>query len=177
MAQKRITPGLTDETLVTTLVSRYKDIDLAFAAKPGTVFDSDGQRRGDIYKKVDTRAVIQSCQNILLTNRGEKPFDPDFGSDLRKLLFELNTTVSESQVRRMVTSSIKEYEPRVKVLDVQLYDTGAAKAVPRGAESIFYYRTTSGLNNDEHTLIITVSVQILNTGQNVEVAVNMNRLR
>ena len=49
MALRRITPGLTDKTLVTKKQKFYKDVDLAFLPKIGAV-DSDGVRRGDVYK-------------------------------------------------------------------------------------------------------------------------------
>ena len=75
MALKRIEPGKSDGTLITTVAREYKDLDLSFAPKRGTMFE-DGIRRGDVYKKEDIKAIDQSIQNILLTNRYEKPFNP-----------------------------------------------------------------------------------------------------
>jgi phage baseplate assembly protein W len=174
MALKRITPGLSDTTLVTTIPKRYIDIDSSFARKNGTVFN-DGVRRGDVYKKLDVKAIDQSIKNILLTNKGEKPFDPDFGADLRKLLFELNTTVSEPLFRDTIREAIVEYEPRVRVKDVVLYDPGADEQVPRGISDIFFYKTGTGDNR--YSLLVTVITEIRNTGQEVTSSINMNRLR
>ena len=50
----------------------YLDLDLSFQPKPS----------GDIYKKTDMQSVIQSVKNICLTNRFERPFQPNFGCDL-----------------------------------------------------------------------------------------------
>ena len=63
---------LNSGTLVTARNRVFKDIDLSIAKKPS----------GDIFKKQDAAAVKQSVKNILLTNRNEKPFTPNFGGDL-----------------------------------------------------------------------------------------------
>ena len=179
MALKRIQPGLTDATLVTTVPANYKDIDLSFAAKRGTVFE-DGVRRGDVYKKVDIRSIEQSVENILLTNKGEKPFQPKFGSDLRRLLFELNTTmVSEYSVIKTIRMALEDYEPRIEVLDIELYDMGAPDAnrkVPKGSADVFLYSTAKH-GEDRYHLVITVIARVKNTGQQIATQVNMNRLR
>ena len=43
---------------------------------------------GDASVKNDLNAIRQSVQNILLTRRGERPFDPTFGSEIENFLFE-----------------------------------------------------------------------------------------
>ena len=173
MALKRITPGLTDKTLVTKKQKFYKDLDLAFLPKRGTI-DSDGVRRGDVFKKVDVAAVIQSVSTILLTNKNEKPFLPDFGADLRTYLFENIEYYSESVINSVVRSAIKEYEPRIRVTDVIFTDIGADKQVPKGASSLTYWNYGY---EGRYAIMITVVGQILNTNEFVSIDVNMNRLR
>lgn len=174
MALKRITPGLDDTTLITTVRRNYKDIDLKYYAKRGTVFE-DGVRRGDIFKKEDVKAIDQSVQNILLTNHFEKPFDPLFGANLRRLLFELNTLISEDDVEETVRRALERDEPRVEVLSVDLYDAGADEMIPKGAPNIFYY-ADKGVSQ-RYSLIVYVNCRIKATGQEIETQVNMNRLR
>jgi phage baseplate assembly protein W len=178
MALKRIEPGVTDKTLVTTVPNNYRDLGLSFSAKRGTVFE-DGNRRGDVYKKLDIRSIEQSVENILLTNKGEKPFQPLFGSDLRRLLFELNTVVTEPQVRRTITWALETYEPRIELLDVEITDLGATgenRKVPKGSANVFLYATTKH-EEARHTLVISVIARIRNSGQEIATQVNMNRLR
>lgn len=174
MPIKRITPGISDTSLVTSTPREYKDVDLNFAAKRGTLFD-DGSRKGDVYKKTDTSSVIQSVENILLTNHYDKPFQPLFGADLIRLLFELNTTVSEPKIESIVRKEIQKHEPRVRVVSVQVYDTGAEEMVPKGIENVFFFSGSPG--SKEHSLIIYVTVQIKNTNEQVRIPVNMNRIR
>lgn len=175
MALKRIEPNVSDTTLVTRLHREYSDIDLKFLSRKGTIFE-DGVRRGDIYKKKDVKAIDQSISNILTTDKGEKPFDPDFGSDLRRLLFELNTTITEYDVRRTVIHALERDEPRVEVLNVTVFDNGAGKEVPRGIDNVFFY-SNGAVGDERYSLTVTAYCRIKNTGEEITSSVNMNRLR
>tara|TARA_B110000858_G_C17660617_1_gene407091 strand:+ start:380 stop:898 length:519 start_codon:yes stop_codon:yes gene_type:complete len=172
MALNRITPGLTDTTLVTKKHKFYSDLDLNFTAKTGTV-NADGVKRGDIFKKVDVAAVKQSITTILLTNKPEKPFDPKFGADLRAFLFEPMADYSESVVNDVVRSAIERYENRVEVVDVIFTDLGVDKVIPSGVSTLSFWNN----DMDRYSLLITVVVRILNTNELVSIDVNMNRLR
>ena len=174
MALKRITPGLSDTTIVTTINRDYRDVDLSFSRKPGTKFE-DGITRGDVYKKVDVRSVEQSMKNILLTNWYEKPFQPFFGANLRRLLFELDTMVSEPEIDDLVRAAITKWEPRVAVTDIEIFDPSAGQIVPKGISNVFFYSVNT--DNAQHTLVITVYARILNTGKDVSISLNMNRIR
>jgi phage baseplate assembly protein W len=174
MALKRINPELSDTSLVTKIKREYKDLDLKFTAKPGTKFP-DGSTRGDVYKKSDVKAIDQSINNILMTNYYERPFQPFFGADLTQLLFELNTSVSLSETQRIIRGAIEKDEPRVQVLTIEVFDPGADKMVPKGSADIFLYSGSADI--DRYSLIIYVHCRIKNTGQDITVPVNMNRLR
>ncbi len=174
MALNRIEPGRIDRSLSTTVKREYRDLDVSFSPKSGSMFE-DGVRRGDVFKTFDLRAIDQSIQTILLTEKGEKPFEPNFGSNLRRLLFELNTSVTSSDVEDTIKVAIGEYEPRVVVKDVELYDNGAAKQVPRGTDNIFLYNT--GVGEERYSLTVKVICQIRNSGQLIETSIKMKRLR
>ena len=67
-----------------------------------------------------TRAQIKSnLINYLLTNRGERVFQPNFGADLRNLVFEniLDRTTDELQER--IQNDINFYFPQVIVAEIQ----------------------------------------------------------
>jgi phage baseplate assembly protein W len=44
--------------------------------------------------------------------------DPDFGTNIHRYIFELNTSVLEAQVEREITQAITKYEPRVSLVSV-----------------------------------------------------------
>lgn len=98
----------------------FTDIDLSFRASPIT---------GDIAKKKDVEAIKQSCLNILKTNRGEKPFDPSFGTDIRKQLFEAFDPIVKESLKEEIELSLNFLEPRVKVLSVDIEDLSDRNAL------------------------------------------------
>ena len=59
--------------------------------------------------------VYQSIINILLTPKGTKFFDPEFGSSPGDLLFELNNDLAIFQFKSRLIADIEESEPRVKL--------------------------------------------------------------
>jgi phage baseplate assembly protein W len=98
----------------------FTDIDLGFRSNPVT---------GDIAKKKDIEAIKQSCLNILLTDRGEKPFDPSFGSSITGQLFENFDPVLRESLKEEVELALRLREPRIKVLSVDVVDLSERNAL------------------------------------------------
>jgi phage baseplate assembly protein W len=84
----------------------YRDLDLNFASHP---------IRKDINTHKAEFAVINSVKNLILTNHYEKPFQPEIGSNIRKLLFENIDSIIAAQIERAVVETIVNFEPRVSV--------------------------------------------------------------
>lgn len=59
------------------------------------------------------KAVKQSIKNLILTNFGERLFNPDFGSDINKTLFENNFDDILALLEFRIRQSITNFEPRV----------------------------------------------------------------
>jgi len=89
----------------------YKDLDLSFSAHP---------ERGDVLKKLDISSVIQSLKGLLFTMPGERPFQPNLGSPLYKLLFEPLDDISMALIDKTIGHTIQNYEPRVTLDLVQI---------------------------------------------------------
>lgn len=102
----------------------YSDIDFAF--RPVQMQDSAA---GDVARKRDVEAVKQSVLNILRTNRGEKPFNPSFGSNVRAYLFENIDAVTRALIEEDIVFSLRNFEPRVNILQVDVTDIPDRNAV------------------------------------------------
>tara|TARA_B100000900_G_scaffold307099_1_gene265744 strand:- start:174 stop:611 length:438 start_codon:yes stop_codon:yes gene_type:complete len=139
-----IEDGTLDKSIVSSRNVAYKDIDLTFSPKPA----------GDIFKKVDAAAVKQSVKNLLLTSRGEKPFNNFFGSNLNSALFGLDTEFDPEFVQNLIFDAITNHEPRARVLSV-----------------------TVQLKPENNTLDTTVKFQVVNTKEIVTVDVSLARVR
>jgi|TARA_B100001057_G_scaffold480166_1_gene552705 phage baseplate assembly protein W len=88
---------------------QFSDLDLNFTAHPVT---------GDIGFKYDENAVKQSVKNLVLTQNFERPFHSEIGSTIRSLLFEPATPMTKEILRKTITDTITNFEPRVELLDV-----------------------------------------------------------
>ena len=89
----------------------FKDISMSFQSNP---------LNNDLIAIKNVNAITRSIRNIVLTTPGEKFFDPDFGSNVSKLLFENVDDITASQIQQEIEFSINNYEPRVKLIDVQV---------------------------------------------------------
>ena len=98
----------------------YSDFDFVFKKHPVT---------GDVPIKRDVQAIKQSVRNILLTRRGEKFFDPDFGGSLTEFLFEPFDIVVEAEMKQRIITTLRNYEPRVKVLSINIDDMSYRNAL------------------------------------------------
>ena len=136
--------NLSNIPLTSSVTRGYKDIDLTFTAKPA----------GDVYKKTDAAAVKQAIKNILMTNRGEKPFLPKFGGNLNDFLFNLSSEFSPFDIEEAVTMAVNNYEPRARVLKVD-----------------------SSLEPDNNSIRVEVTFQIISTSVVETTIVSLTRLR
>ena len=87
----------------------FKDISMSFETNP---------LNEDLIALKNSSAIARSIRNIVFTQPGEKFFNPEFGSRVSESLFEIVDEVSSIAIRDEIRSSIINYEPRVKLLDV-----------------------------------------------------------
>lgn len=97
----------------------YSDFMTNFNAHPNT---------GKLVTKTDAEAVRRSLRNLILTNRGERFYKPDFGSNINSLLFEPATDIVTNQIRSLIKECIGTYERRVilEKIEVNPMDDGTS---------------------------------------------------
>ena len=99
-------------TIVTNVSRQFKDLDLRFTKHP---------LKKDVSKNLDQVAVIYAIKNLILTNHYEKPFNPDYGSNVRKLLFETIDIITANALENEIQETIINFEPRVNILGVSVF--------------------------------------------------------
>lgn len=101
------------------MASIYSDLDISFTKHPVTK---------DVSLKVKDMAIIQSIKNLLMTNFGERPFNPKFGCGINAMLFEPLDGLTASMISNEIKTAISNYEPRVSLDTVTViadYDNDA----------------------------------------------------
>ena len=89
----------------------FSDLDLDFGKHPITK---------DVVRKTQENAIINAVKNLIQTNKNEKPFNPKFGSNINAMLFEPLDELTASILTTEIRSLIANYEPRVRVDDLQV---------------------------------------------------------
>jgi phage baseplate assembly protein W len=91
----------------------FRDLDLNFTIHPV---------RKDINVHKNEYAVINSIKNLILTNHYERPFQPEIGSNIRRLLFETSGyDYCFFHRKRNYNRQVTNYEPRAKISRINSY--------------------------------------------------------
>lgn len=67
-------------------------------------------------------AIRQSVKNLILTNKGERFFDADIGSDVYASMFENFDIETIITLQSRIANNLNIYEPRVIVNDVRVLE-------------------------------------------------------
>ena len=89
----------------------YQDLNLDFQQNSATK---------DIQKLTDIEAVKRSVRNLINLNHYEKPFHPEIGSNVRDILFEPMTPLTEVFLAKKIEEVLINHEPRVRLVRVNV---------------------------------------------------------
>jgi phage baseplate assembly protein W len=92
--------------------------------------------------------VKSNLLNLLLTNKGERPFNPEFGADLKKVLFDNITDDLPSIISDLITTNISIFIPEID-----------------------YSKVTVVTDIDENSLSVTVTYKLKVSGTSDQVTV------
>jgi len=108
----------------------------------------------DLVRHTNEEAVKRSIKNLLLTNRGERFFNSEVGSDIRALLFEPMSPATEQILEDFIRVTIDNHEPRAIVEQVQIQS-----------------------DPDNQTVYATISFTVINKQEPVVLELILNRIR
>lgn len=123
----------------------YSDIFTNFNAHPNT---------GALLVRTDVDAVKRALRNLIMTDKGERPFNTKFGSNIKSILFEPATDINRRQLQTLIREAIETNEKRAIIQDVVV-----------------------ALANDEETYVIDVYFRLLNSPDVNNLNVKLDRIR
>jgi phage baseplate assembly protein W len=123
----------------------YKDLDFTFKQNPNT---------NDVGIKKDSASIKQSVLNILKTNHGERPFNWNFGANLRAYLFENMTNLTAANMSTSINTALANWEPRLQVLNTNI------QAIA-----------------DDNEVYITVTGRIKSSNEILDISTTIERIR
>ena len=98
--------------MATTYGKDYVDFDMDFDRHPA---------HGDLTQVKKSTAINRSPKNILMTNAGERLFQPDIDSGIGILLFENFSPLTTSRLESVIKQAVEKYEPRANLQDVTVH--------------------------------------------------------
>lgn len=69
----------------------------------------------------DKDVIKKSVVNIIKTHKGSRVYDPDYGTNLHRLIHEQNLDRTRNIAKTEVKEAIAKYEPRAVVLGVSVF--------------------------------------------------------
>jgi len=87
----------------------FKDISASFKINPLNL---------DLIALRNENAIARSIRNLVFTLPGEKPFQPNVGCNVTKLLFENLDRLTASSIESEIRNTVNNFEPRVRLTAV-----------------------------------------------------------
>ena len=116
-------------------------------------FEIDPVKR-DLNKVTNEEAIKTSIRNLLLTNTGDRLYNPKLGSNIRSILFENFSPAMDSVLADLIRTTIENYDPRAKIQEVFVNS-----------------------EVDDHYVAVTLVFSIINIEQPITLELFLNRIR
>lgn len=78
------------------------------------------EAKGDFQSTSNLNVIINSWNNILLTPRRSYPHDPEYGSDLYKMVFDPLDEITVQKIEDEVYNSIQIYDNRAFIENIDI---------------------------------------------------------
>ena len=92
--------------------------------------------------------IKSNLVNLLLTNKGERVFNPEFGADLKTVIFEGITEETNDIIRNLISTNVNIFVPEVTVENLDIIK-----------------------DEDNNTISVTVQYRINISGKSDEITV------
>ena len=93
-------------------------------------------------------------RNLILTNRYDRPFQPEIDGGVTRYLFELATPSTKADIEYAIKNTIANFEPRAEVISVNV-----------------------GGNIDKNEIHVTLTFRVINVPEPVTIELFLERLR
>lgn len=71
----------------------------------------------------DQQAIKADLMHLILTRKGQRLYNPDFGTDLLRFIFEPEDGLTLSQIKDEITTVVKKYLPKLQVNDITVTES------------------------------------------------------
>lgn len=96
------------------------DMEESLVSSQSNYINTTSSTGRDVKVAYDLSAIQNSLRNLFNTIPGERILLPDYGSDIRRIVFEPVSETTARTIGRMIRDSIKKWEPRVQLINLNI---------------------------------------------------------
>ena len=112
-----------------------------------------------VLNKTFKETTKQNLKNLVLTVKGERIMNPDFGAGIYELLFEQDTPFLAGEISSRIQEQVSLYLPHVEIVDVAVGSTGASAAADK----------TFALGPNVMTVVIKYRIPFINDSDQLDI--------
>lgn len=81
----------------------------------------DDYSNNNYFKMNETtnEGLVSNLYLLLLTRKGERYYNPDFGTDLLKFIFEPNDNITIDDIENSIKSDVEKYLPEITITNIE----------------------------------------------------------
>jgi phage baseplate assembly protein W len=68
----------------------------------------------------DNSAIKSDLMHLILTRKGQRLYNPDFGTNLLQFIFEPNDNITLVQIKEEITTVVKKYLPKLQINNISV---------------------------------------------------------
>lgn len=75
----------------------------------------------------DEKAIKADLMHLILTRKGQRLYNPEFGTDLLKFIFEPNDSLTLAGIKSEITTVVKRYLPKLEITDISVVESAESE--------------------------------------------------
>lgn len=89
---------------------------------------------------VSKDALVSNLMLLLLTEKGERYYQPEYGLNIRKYIFDPNDGLTQSDIEQEVRDTVKKFIPQLTIAKVNIFTSADEEGV--------------GLNDNQVSIVV-----------------------
>ena len=71
----------------------------------------------------DSEAIKSDLMHLILTRKGQRLYNPDFGTDLLRFIFQPEDGLTLNQIKEEITNVVKKYLPKLNITEISVTES------------------------------------------------------
>lgn len=101
----------------------------------------------------ENQAIKADLLHLILTRRGQRLYNPDFGTDLLRFIFEPNDSLTQEGIKEEIRTVVKRFLPNLKLNEILIEESPESEYA---AVVSISYTISDGVFESSDMLVINI---------------------